>query len=78
MSFEVDGKRVFATTGGHAHDPSQPLVVFLHGAGMDHSVFALQSRWFAHHGWRVLAVDTALPTGPFSPISPRSRNGRCG
>ena len=57
MHFEIDGKPVFATTGGHAHDPAQPLVVFLHGAGMDHSVFALQSRWFAHHGWRVLAVD---------------------
>ena len=68
MPFEVDGKLVFATTGGHAADPDQPLVVFLHGAGMDHSVFALQSRWFAHHGWRVLAVD--LPghggsEGPF-------------
>ena len=24
---------------------------------MDHSVWSLQSRWFAHHGFRVLAVD---------------------
>jgi pimeloyl-ACP methyl ester carboxylesterase len=57
MILEVLGSPVFATTGGVAPDPAKPLVVFLHGAGMDHSVFALQSRWFAHHGWRVLAID---------------------
>ncbi len=57
MKIEVEGRQVFATTGGAEPDPSLPLIVFLHGAGMDHSVFALQSRWFAHHGWRVLAVD---------------------
>ena len=57
MLIEVRGHRVFATTGGVAPDPARPLIVFLHGAGMDHSVFALQTRWFAHHGWRVLAID---------------------
>jgi pimeloyl-ACP methyl ester carboxylesterase len=57
MELDVQGFPVFATTGGAAHDTARPLIVFLHGAGMDHSVFALQSRWFAHHGWRVLAVD---------------------
>jgi pimeloyl-ACP methyl ester carboxylesterase len=57
MLFEVRGFATFATTGGAEPDPRKPLIVFLHGAGMDHSVFALQSRWFAHHGYRVLAVD---------------------
>ena len=57
MRFEIDGSSVFAATGGATHELSQPLIVFLHGAGMDHSVFALQSRWFAHNGARVLAVD---------------------
>jgi pimeloyl-ACP methyl ester carboxylesterase len=57
MRLEIDNRRVFAGTGGAAHDPILPLIVFLHGAGMDHSVFALQSRWFAHHGARVVAVD---------------------
>ena len=57
MKLEVDQRQVFATAGGADPDPSRPLVVFLHGAGMDHSVWALQSRWFAHHGWRSLAVD---------------------
>lgn len=57
MRLTVDHRSVFAATGGA--DPVQgwPLVVFLHGAGMDHSVWALQSRWFAHHGWRPFAVD---------------------
>jgi pimeloyl-ACP methyl ester carboxylesterase len=57
MKFEVDRRVVFASTGGKEHGSNQPLIVFLHGAGMDHSVWALQSRWFAHHGANVLAVD---------------------
>jgi len=57
MRLEVDGLSVFAGAGGKAHAPNRPLVVFIHGAGMDHSVWALQSRWFAHHGFNVLAVD---------------------
>ena len=53
----VDGKRVFAATGGRPFDPGQPTVLFIHGAGMDHTVWALQTRYFAHHGRSVLAVD---------------------
>jgi pimeloyl-ACP methyl ester carboxylesterase len=29
----------------------------IHGAGLDHSTWALHSRWFAHHGFSVLAPD---------------------
>ena len=57
MRLELDGRQVFAAAGGKAHEPGQKLIVLLHGAGMDHSVWALQSRWFAHHGYNVLAVD---------------------
>ena len=32
-------------------------MVFIHGAEHDHSVWALQSRYLAHHGRGVLAVD---------------------
>ncbi len=32
-------------------------MVFIHGVLNDHSVWILQSRWFANHGWNVLAVD---------------------
>ncbi len=57
MRLELDRRQVFAATGGRTHEAKQKLIVFLHGAGMDHSVWALQSRWFAHHGANVLAVD---------------------
>jgi len=53
----VDGKRVFAATGGRTFDAAQPTVLFIHGAGMDHTVWALQTRYFAHHGRSMLAVD---------------------
>jgi pimeloyl-ACP methyl ester carboxylesterase len=57
MQFAVDGKRAFAGTGGRDHEPGLPAIVLVHGAGMDHSVFALQARALAHHGRNVLAVD---------------------
>lgn len=57
MELRLRGKRVFAGTGGRAFDPALPTAVFLHGAGMDHTVWALQTRSFAHHGRSVLALD---------------------
>lgn len=47
----------YCYTGGKAFDASLPCVVFIHGAQNDHSVWALQSRYLAHHGFSVLAVD---------------------
>ena len=57
MELSLDGKRVFAGTGGRDFDPAAPTLVLLHGAGMDHSIFALQARALAHHGRNVLAFD---------------------
>lgn len=57
MQLAVNGTEAFVATGGQVFDPSLPTVVFLHGAGFDHSTWALQSRWFAHHGFGVLAPD---------------------
>lgn len=57
MRFAFDGRSAFATTGGRPFDASLPAVVFVHGAGMDHSVWALQTRFFAWHGRGVLALD---------------------
>lgn len=57
MDFTVDGKRAFAYTAAHAIDPAKRTAVFLHGAGLDHSWWGLQSRWFGYHGWNVLALD---------------------
>jgi len=57
MQFEVNAKQVYAYTGGKTFDAKLPTVVFVHGAQCDHSVWILQSRYLAHHGWGVLAVD---------------------
>jgi pimeloyl-ACP methyl ester carboxylesterase len=57
VNFEVDGKRAFAYTAAHELDAGKPTLVFVHGAGLDHSSFGLQSRYFGYHGWNVLAVD---------------------
>ncbi|MEJ2027958.1 MAG: alpha/beta hydrolase [Limibacillus sp.] len=57
MDITLDGLRLHASTGGQTFDPEKPAIVFLHGAGMDHTVWALQSRYFAHRGYGVLALD---------------------
>lgn len=57
MNLVVDGKAVFAYAAAHALETAKPTVVFLHGAGLDHSWFALQSRYFGYHGRNVLALD---------------------
>ena len=57
MQLSVNGIETFLATGGREFDTSLPTVVFLHGAGFDHTTWALHSRWFAHHGHGVLAPD---------------------
>jgi pimeloyl-ACP methyl ester carboxylesterase len=57
MKLSVNGTEAFAATGGRAFDASLPCVVLIHGAGFDHSAWALHSRWFAHHGFSVLVPD---------------------
>jgi pimeloyl-ACP methyl ester carboxylesterase len=57
MQLSVNGVDTFIATGGREFDPSLPTVVLLHGAGFDRTSWALHSRWFAHHGYGVLAPD---------------------
>lgn len=57
MEFEVDGKRVFAATGGRPFDPALPAAVFVHGAANDHSVWHGPARFFARRGVSAAAVD---------------------
>jgi pimeloyl-ACP methyl ester carboxylesterase len=57
MYLVVNGVEAFVGTGGRKFDPALPLVVFVHGAGLDHTVWALLTRWLAHHGCGVLAPD---------------------
>lgn len=53
----MDESPVFLYTGSREFSARQPCVLFVHGAGLDHTVWLLQSRYFAHHGWNALAVD---------------------
>jgi pimeloyl-ACP methyl ester carboxylesterase len=57
LLLRVAGNDVYAYTGTRRFDAALPTVVFVHGAANDHSVWLLQSRYFAYHGSNVLAVD---------------------
>jgi pimeloyl-ACP methyl ester carboxylesterase len=57
VKFTVDGREAFAYTAAHGLDPAKSTVAFLHGAGLDHSWFGLQSRYFGYHGRNALAMD---------------------
>jgi pimeloyl-ACP methyl ester carboxylesterase len=57
MHLRVNGTDTYVATGGRDFDPALPAVVFLHGAGLDHTVWALLARWYAHRGHAVLAPD---------------------
>ncbi|MEG0148051.1 MAG: alpha/beta hydrolase [Comamonas sp.] len=57
MFFEVHNAKIYAYTGGKAFDAAKPTAIFIHGVLCDHSVWALQSRYMANHGWNVLAID---------------------
>ena len=57
MELNINGSKVYAYGGGRAFDAALPTVVFVHGAQHDHSVWVLQSRYLAHHGYGVLALD---------------------
>ena len=57
MNLTVEGKAAFVYTAAHEIDPGKPSVAFVHGAGLDHSWWGLQSRYFGYHGFNVLAVD---------------------
>jgi pimeloyl-ACP methyl ester carboxylesterase len=57
MMLNVQGHDAYCYTGGKPFNPELPTAVFIHGAQNDHSVWVLQTRYFAHHGFNVLAVD---------------------
>src|SRR5258708_6300969 len=57
MHLTVDNRKIYAYTASRAFDANRPTVVFIHGAANDHSVWALQSRYYAYHGWNSFALD---------------------
>lgn len=57
MIVDVDGSAAHAATGGVELGGADPVVLLVHGAGMDSTVWQLQTRYLAHHGFRPMAVD---------------------
>jgi len=57
MNLTVAGRAAYVYTGGKTPTADQPTAIFIHGAQHDHSVWIMQTRYFAHHGFNVLAVD---------------------
>lgn len=57
MYIELEGNKTFYSNGGGQYREDAPGVVFIHGAGMDHTVWVMPSRHFARHGYNVIAPD---------------------
>ena len=58
MKLAVNGETTFVATGSRPFDaPGNGVVLFVHGAGMDHTVWVMQARYFARQGFAVLAPD---------------------
>jgi len=57
MIIKVKKRQTYIYTGARDFVPGQPSIVFIHGNGLDHTVWLLYSRYFAHHKRNALAVD---------------------
>ena len=57
MYLQVNQHKTYCYTAGKVLDAHKPTVVFIHGVLNDHSVWILQSRYMANHGFNVLAID---------------------
>lgn len=57
MDLRLNGRNVYYANGGIAYDASKRSVAFVHGAGMDHTVWTLYTRYFARNGYNVFAFD---------------------
>ena len=57
MKLGINEEQVYLYTNNKDIDPTKPSVMFIHGAGFDHSVWTLFARHFSRHNWNVLAID---------------------
>ena len=57
MKLKINGKDSYYTSSGRDIVKSQPSIVFVHGSGLSHVTWVLQTRYFAFHGYSVLALD---------------------
>ena len=57
MRITTNNETVYCYTNSREIDVAKPSIVFVHGSGMDHTVWTLASRHFARHGNNVVSVD---------------------
>ena len=57
MKIDVQGDSAYCYTNSREIDPAKDSIVFIHGAGMDHTVWTMFARHFARHGHNVVSVD---------------------
>lgn len=57
MYFEVDGEKTYSAGNLASNNGSKPVIVLLHGAGMDSSAWVYNTRYFSAQGRSVLAID---------------------
>ena len=57
MEIKINNDVAFAATGTKAFDPDLPSIVFIHGAGLDHTAWTLFNRYYARHEFNSIAVD---------------------
>ncbi|NQU59420.1 MAG: alpha/beta hydrolase [Rhodospirillales bacterium] len=57
MDIIVDGQKTHVATGGRDALAGEPVVILIHGSGMDRTVWQFQSRNIAFQGNCVLGVD---------------------
>ena len=57
MKLKVNSKEAYFTTSGREIDKDQSTIVFVRGSGLTHVTWVLQTRYFAFHGYSVLAID---------------------
>lgn len=54
MYLESENRIYYSAAGS---SDTGPAILFVHGAGMDHTVWTLPARYFARHGYRVVSPD---------------------
>lgn len=57
MKIEFEQQHIFVGTGNTDWQAGFPTLVMQHGAGLDRTVWVLLARYFARHGYNVIAPD---------------------
>ena len=57
MQIKINNDNINIRTGGYQFNNDNPYFLLLHGAGMDASVWQMQTRYLANRGVNVLAID---------------------